>query len=146
MLMILYLDLLMSFCASNVLRLTGINSAWEWWGDLNFFLVKLKKGIKELSSHNPTIQKSSSRDLASKIQRHIHCLWVHLSNLRKKEVWKGRWEKYWCMIGCLFYLTTSMLDIILSVRISTSCPKFSHLNVVKQIFKYLKGTIGLGFW
>jgi len=41
------------------------------------------------------------------------------------------------MIGSLLYLTTNRPDI-------QSCPKESHLIMVKHIIRYLKGTIGMG--
>ncbi|XP_059638597.1 secreted RxLR effector protein 161-like [Cornus florida] len=58
-------------------------------------------------------------------------------------------KKYRGMIGSLLYLTTSRPDIMFSVCLCArfqSCPKESHLNAVKRIFKYLNGTINLGLW
>jgi len=56
-------------------------------------------------------------------------------------------SRYRGMIGSLLYLTTSRLDIILSVYLCAryqSNPKESHLVVVKRIIKYLKGTTNVG--
>ena len=53
------------------------------------------------------------------------------------------------MIGSLLYLTASRLNIMFNVCICSrfqSCPKESHLITVKQIFRYLLGTIDLGLW
>ena len=53
------------------------------------------------------------------------------------------------MIGSLFYLTASRLDIMFSVWLCVrfwSCPKEYHLLAVKGIFHYLSGTINLGLW
>jgi hypothetical protein len=53
------------------------------------------------------------------------------------------------MIGSLLYLTASRPDIMFSVCLCArfqSCPKESHLIAVKQIFRYLLGTIDLGLW
>ena len=52
------------------------------------------------------------------------------------------------MIGSLLYLTVSRPDIMYSVRCDKfqSCPKESHLSVVKRILRYLKGTIDIGLW
>ena len=53
------------------------------------------------------------------------------------------------MIGSLLYLTTSRPDIMFSTCLYArfqANPKESHLIVVKQIFKYLKGTPNLGIW
>nr|GEV12548.1 hypothetical protein [Tanacetum cinerariifolium] len=56
---------------------------------------------------------------------------------------------YRSMIGSLMYLTTSRLDIMFVVcacsRFSVT-PKLSHLQAVKQIFRYLKGQPKLGLW
>ena len=53
------------------------------------------------------------------------------------------------MIGSLLYLTASRPDIMYSVCLCArfqACPKESHLNAVKRIFRYLKGTIDIGLW
>ncbi|XP_077230949.1 secreted RxLR effector protein 161-like [Tasmannia lanceolata] len=58
-------------------------------------------------------------------------------------------KKYRGMIGSLLYLTASRPDIMFSVYL---CARFqsdsreSHLLSVKRIFKYLRGTSGLGLW
>ena len=51
------------------------------------------------------------------------------------------------MIGSLLYLTASRPDIMFSVCMCAryqSNPKESHLNTVKRIFRYLKGSQNLG--
>ncbi|KAJ3673013.1 hypothetical protein LUZ60_006387 [Juncus effusus] len=53
------------------------------------------------------------------------------------------------MIGSLLYLTASSPDIMFAVCLCArfqANPKVSHLNAVKRIFKYLKGTLNLGLW
>ncbi|XP_049373032.1 secreted RxLR effector protein 161-like [Solanum verrucosum] len=53
------------------------------------------------------------------------------------------------MIGSLLYLTANRPNIVFSVglcaRFQTS-PKESHLQAVKRILRYLKGTTDLGLW
>ncbi|GJS03423.1 retrovirus-related pol polyprotein from transposon TNT 1-94 [Tanacetum coccineum] len=53
------------------------------------------------------------------------------------------------MIGSLMYLTSSRPDLIfvvcLCVRYQAK-PTKKHLNAVKRIFRYLKGTINMGLW
>ncbi|GJY06047.1 ribonuclease H-like domain, reverse transcriptase, RNA-dependent DNA polymerase [Tanacetum coccineum] len=53
------------------------------------------------------------------------------------------------MIGSLMYLTASRPDIMFAVcacaRFQVT-PKTSHFNVVKRIFRYLKGQPKLGLW
>ncbi|GKA09535.1 hypothetical protein Tco_0688866 [Tanacetum coccineum] len=53
------------------------------------------------------------------------------------------------MIGSLLYLTKSRLDIMFSVCLCArfqEAPKFSHLEAVKRILRYIKGTMHLGLW
>ncbi|GJX71411.1 retrovirus-related pol polyprotein from transposon TNT 1-94 [Tanacetum coccineum] len=57
--------------------------------------------------------------------------------------------KYRGMIGSLLYLTASRSDIMFSVCL---CARFqealktSHIEAVKRIFRYIKGTSHLGLW
>jgi len=56
---------------------------------------------------------------------------------------------YHIMVDSLLYLTASRLDIIFSICLSARfqcCPIKSHLIMVKCIFRYLKGTIGISLW
>ncbi|GKE51970.1 retrovirus-related pol polyprotein from transposon TNT 1-94 [Tanacetum coccineum] len=53
------------------------------------------------------------------------------------------------MIGSLMYLTSSRPDLIYVVCLCAryqAKPTEKHLNVVKWIFRYLKGTINMGLW
>ena len=53
------------------------------------------------------------------------------------------------MIGSLLYVTASMPDVNQVVGMVSrfqSAPKENHVQVVKRIFRYLKGTINLGLW
>ncbi|XP_069148329.1 secreted RxLR effector protein 161-like [Solanum lycopersicum] len=53
------------------------------------------------------------------------------------------------MIGSLLYLIESRPDIMFSVGLCArfqSCPKESHLKVVKRILRYLKGSVNLVLW
>ncbi|GJT65600.1 hypothetical protein Tco_1017080 [Tanacetum coccineum] len=58
-------------------------------------------------------------------------------------------SKYRGMIGSLLYLTASRLDIMFSVCL---CARFqenlktTYLEVVKRIFRYIRGTSHLGLW
>ncbi|GJS32188.1 zf-CCHC domain-containing protein [Tanacetum coccineum] len=55
--------------------------------------------------------------------------------------------KYHGMIGSLLYLTASQPDIMFSVCLWAhfqEVPKTSHLEAVKRIFRYIKGTTHLG--
>ncbi|GJZ19903.1 hypothetical protein Tco_0556493 [Tanacetum coccineum] len=57
--------------------------------------------------------------------------------------------KYRGMIGSFLYLTASRPDIMFSVCLCArfqEAPKTSHLEAVKHIFLYIKGTMHLGLW
>ncbi|GKA09094.1 retrovirus-related pol polyprotein from transposon TNT 1-94 [Tanacetum coccineum] len=57
--------------------------------------------------------------------------------------------KYRGMIGSLLYLTANRPDIMFSVCLCARLqedPKTSHLEAVKRIFRYIKGTTHLGLW
>nr|GEX32454.1 retrovirus-related Pol polyprotein from transposon TNT 1-94 [Tanacetum cinerariifolium] len=57
--------------------------------------------------------------------------------------------KYRGMIGSLVYVTASWPDIMFSVCLCArfqEAPKTSHLEAVKRIFRYIKGTTHLGLW
>ncbi|GJW80466.1 retrovirus-related pol polyprotein from transposon TNT 1-94 [Tanacetum coccineum] len=56
---------------------------------------------------------------------------------------------YCGMIGSLIYLTSSGPDLIYAVCLCAryqAKPTKKHLNEVKRIFRYLKGTINMGLW
>ncbi|GKA90549.1 hypothetical protein Tco_0812419 [Tanacetum coccineum] len=56
---------------------------------------------------------------------------------------------YHGMIGSLMYLTSSRPDLIYAVYLCARYQEKStekHLNAVKRIFRYLKGTINMGLW
>ncbi|GJT56421.1 retrovirus-related pol polyprotein from transposon TNT 1-94, partial [Tanacetum coccineum] len=57
--------------------------------------------------------------------------------------------RYRSMIGSLMYLTSSRQDIVQAVCYCAryqARPTKKHLNEVKRIFRYLKGTINMGLW
>jgi hypothetical protein len=56
---------------------------------------------------------------------------------------------YRSVIGSLLYATTIRLDIMQVVGLVTrfqSAPKETHMNTVKRIFRYLKGTLDFLLW
>ncbi|GJX14748.1 hypothetical protein Tco_0206506 [Tanacetum coccineum] len=58
-------------------------------------------------------------------------------------------SKYRGMIGSLLYLTASRPDIMFSVCLCARFqenPKTTHLEAVKHIFRYVRGTTHLGLW
>jgi hypothetical protein len=75
----------------------------------------------------------------------INTLMVRGCKLRKMdESSKENQTLYRSMIGSLLYVTASRLDIMQevgSVARFQSTPKETHVQAVKRIFKYLKGTL-----
>nr|GEW76695.1 hypothetical protein [Tanacetum cinerariifolium] len=69
--------------------------------------------------------------------------------MKDKECESVDSTRYRGMIGSSLYLTISRLDIRFSVCLCERFqddPKTSHLEVVKCIFRYIKGTTHLGLW
>ncbi|XP_059073099.1 secreted RxLR effector protein 161-like [Cryptomeria japonica] len=57
--------------------------------------------------------------------------------------------KYRSMIGNLLYVTTTRLDIMQAVGFVArfqATTKETHVQAIKSIFKYLKGTMDFGLW
>ncbi|GJU55173.1 hypothetical protein Tco_1228887 [Tanacetum coccineum] len=53
------------------------------------------------------------------------------------------------MVGSLMYLTASRPDLVFAVCICAryqAKPTKNHLEAIKRIFRYLKGTINMGLW
>ncbi|GJY04124.1 hypothetical protein Tco_0370064 [Tanacetum coccineum] len=69
--------------------------------------------------------------------------------MKDKECESVDSTKYRGMIGCLLYLTASRPDIMFNVSLCArfqEATKTSHLEAVKRIFRYIKGTTHLGLW
>ena len=120
-------------------------------GELNFFLGLQIKQLKERTFIN---QAKYIRDLLKKFNlEEVKAKNTPMSSSIKLDMdEKGKSVdqiKYRGMIGSLLYLTASRPDIMYSVCLCArfqECPKESHLNAVKRIFRYLKGTIDIGLW
>ena len=118
-------------------------------GELNFFLGLQIKQLKESTFIN---RAKYIRDLLKKYNLEYVKAKITLmgSSIKLDMDETGKpvdQTKYRGMIGFLLYLTASRPDIMYSVCLCArfqACPKESHLNVVKRIFRYLKGTIDIG--
>ena len=119
--------------------------------ELNFFLGLQIKQLKEGTFIN---QAKYIRDLLKKFNlEEVKAKNTPMGSSIKLDMdEKGKsvdQTKYRGMIGSLLYLTASRPDIMYSVCLCArfqACPKESHLNAVKRIFRYLKGTIDIGLW
>ena len=120
-------------------------------GELNFFLGLQIKQLKEGTFIN---HAKYIRDLLKRFNmEEAKTMKTPMSSsikLDKDE--KGKSidsTMYRGMLGSLLYLTASRLDIMYSVCLYArfqSCHKESHLSVIKQILRYLKGTMDIGLW
>ncbi|RVW63069.1 Retrovirus-related Pol polyprotein from transposon RE1 [Vitis vinifera] len=120
-------------------------------GELNFFLGLQIKQLKEGTFIN---QAKYIRDLLKRFNmEEAKTMKTPMSSSIKLDMdEKGKLVNstmYRGMIGSLLYLTASRPDIMYSVCLCArfqSCPKESHLSAVKQILRYLKGTMDISLW
>ena len=118
-------------------------------GELNFFLGLQIKQLKEGTFIN---QAKYIRDLLKNFNlEEVKAKNTPMGSSIKLDMdEKGKsvdQTKYRGMIGSLLYLTASRPDIMCSVCLCArfqACPKESHLNAVKRIFRHLKGIIDIG--
>ena len=117
---------------------------------LNFFLALQIKQLKVGTFINQT---KYIRDLPKKLNlEEVKAKSTPMGSSIKLDMdEKGKpidQSKYRGMIGSLLSLTASRPDIMYSVCLCPrfqACSKESHLNVVKKIFRYFKGTIDIVF-
>ncbi|GJU55313.1 retrovirus-related pol polyprotein from transposon TNT 1-94 [Tanacetum coccineum] len=101
-------------------------------GELNFFLGLQIKQMEDEDSKPMKTPMSSN----TKLTKDEECESVNSI-------------KYRGMIGSLLYLMARRPDIMYSVCLCAhfqEAPKTSHLEAVKRIFRYIKGTTHLGLW
>lgn len=122
-----------------------------WWDKcLSFWVYKYLKIPMAFSSINPNMQMKSWRNLDSNLVTLLILPWLKDQNLKKDDVGTQVDQTlYRSMIGSLMYLTASRPDLLFAVCICAcyqSKPTKKHLEAVKRVFRYLKGTIHLGLW
>nr|GEU37714.1 hypothetical protein [Tanacetum cinerariifolium] len=120
-------------------------------GELNFFLGLQIKQLKDIIFFNQSkyvkemLKKFGLED--SKPIKTPMASETKLTRVKDDEPIDD--TKYHVMIGSLLYLTASRPDIMFSVCLCArfqEAPKTSHLEVVKRIFRYIKGTSHLRLW
>ena len=120
-------------------------------GELNYFLGLQ---IKQMKEGTLLTQSKYTQDLIKRFNMHETkdqpTLMSTSIKIDKDEGGKSVDTKlYRSMIGALLYLTASRPDILFSVCMCArfqANPKESHLNAVKRILRYLKGTPNVGLW
>ncbi|XP_038989467.1 uncharacterized protein LOC120113034, partial [Phoenix dactylifera] len=120
-------------------------------GELNFFLgLQIKQSEEGIFISQSKYVKEMLEKFKMKDAKEISTPMGSSCKLDKDE--KGKsidCKLYRGMIGSLLYLTTSRPDILFSVCMCAryqACPKESHLQAVKRIFRYLVGTSNVGLW
>lgn len=120
-------------------------------GELNFFLglqiKQLEDGIFfNQSKYIKDMLKKFGLEDSKPIKTHMS---TETKLTKDEESESVDSTKYRGMIGSLLYLTASRPDIMFSVCLCARFqedPKTTHLEAVKRIFRYIKGTTHLGLW
>ncbi|GJS09671.1 retrovirus-related pol polyprotein from transposon TNT 1-94 [Tanacetum coccineum] len=120
-------------------------------GELNFFLgLQIKQMEDGIFFNQSKYIKEMLRKFGLEDSKPIKTPMSSDTKLTKDEECESvDSTKYRGMIGSLLYLTISRPDIMFSVCLCArfqEAPKTSHLQAVKRIFRYIKGTMHLGLW
>ncbi|GJT18525.1 retrovirus-related pol polyprotein from transposon TNT 1-94 [Tanacetum coccineum] len=120
-------------------------------GELNFFLgLQIKQMEDGIFFNQYKYIKEMLKKFGLEDSKPIKTLMYSDTKLTKDEEYESiDSTKYQGMIGSLLYLTASRPDIMFSVCLYSrfqEAPKTSHLEAVKRIFRYIKGTMHLGLW
>ncbi|GJY97685.1 retrovirus-related pol polyprotein from transposon TNT 1-94 [Tanacetum coccineum] len=120
-------------------------------GELNFFLgLQIKQFEDGIFFNQSKYVKEMLKKFGLETAKPIKTPLSSETKLTRDE--KGQPiddTKYCGMIGSLLYLTASRPDIMFSVCLCArfqEAPKTSHLEAIKRIFRYIKGTSHLSLW
>ncbi|GKB93969.1 retrovirus-related pol polyprotein from transposon TNT 1-94 [Tanacetum coccineum] len=120
-------------------------------GELNFFLgLQIKQMEDGIFFNQSKYIKEMLKKFGLEESKPMKTLMSSDTKLTKDEEYESvDSTKYRGMIGSLLYLTASRPDIMFSVCLCArfqEAPKTSHLEAVKRIFRYIKGTTHVGLW
>ncbi|GJW05027.1 retrovirus-related pol polyprotein from transposon TNT 1-94 [Tanacetum coccineum] len=120
-------------------------------GELNFFLgLQIKQMEDGIFFNQSKYIKEMLKKFSLEDSKPMKIPMSSDTKLTKDEECKSvNSTKYRGMIGSLLYLMASRPDIMFSVCLCArfqEAPKTSHLEAVKRIFRYIKGTTHLGLW
>ena len=120
-------------------------------GELNFFLgLQIKQMEDGIFFNQSKYIKEMLKKFGLEESKPMKTPMSSDTKLTKEEACESvDSTKYRGMIGSLLYLTASRPDIMFSVCLCARFqedPKTSHLEAVKRIFRYIKGTTHLGLW
>ncbi|GJQ90597.1 retrovirus-related pol polyprotein from transposon TNT 1-94 [Tanacetum coccineum] len=130
-----------------------INEEFEMsmMGELNFFLrLQIKQMEDGIFFNQSKYIKEMLKKFGLKESKPMKTPMSSDTKLMKDEECESvDSTKYRGIIGSLLYLMASRPDIMFSVCLCArfqEAPKTSHLEAVKRIFRYIKGTTHLGLW
>ncbi|GJU70119.1 retrovirus-related pol polyprotein from transposon TNT 1-94, partial [Tanacetum coccineum] len=120
-------------------------------GELNFFLgLQIKQLEDKIFFNQSKYVKEMLKKFGLEDSKPIKTPMASETKLTRDEDGEPIDDtKYRGMIGSLLYLMASRPDIMFSVCLCArfqEAPKTSHLEAVKRIFRYIKGTSHLGLW
>nr|GEX98800.1 retrovirus-related Pol polyprotein from transposon TNT 1-94 [Tanacetum cinerariifolium] len=120
-------------------------------GELNFFLgLQIKKLEDDIFFNQYKYIKEMLKKFGLEDSKPIKTPMSSETKLTRDEDGESVDDtKYRGMIGSFLYLTASRPDIMVSVFLCAHFqedPKSSHLEAVKRIIRYTKGTTHLGLW
>ncbi|GKB57498.1 retrovirus-related pol polyprotein from transposon TNT 1-94 [Tanacetum coccineum] len=120
-------------------------------GERNFFLgLQIKQMEDDIFFNQSKYNKEMLKKFGLEDSKPMKTLMSSDTKLMKDEECESvdsTW--YRVMIGSLLYLMASRPDIMFSVCLCARFqedPKTSHIEAVKCIFRYIKGTTHLGLW
>ncbi|KAG7547174.1 Zinc finger CCHC-type [Arabidopsis suecica] len=120
-------------------------------GELNYFLgLQITQSAEGIFISQSTYAKNLIKRFDMQTSKTARTPLSTASKLTKDEAGQAVDQKlYRAMIGSLLYLTASRPDLCYSVGLCAryqACPRVSHLNAVKRIIKYVKGTVEYGLF
>ncbi|GJY95950.1 retrovirus-related pol polyprotein from transposon TNT 1-94 [Tanacetum coccineum] len=119
-------------------------------GELNFFLgLQIKQMEDEIFFNQSKYIKEMLKKFGLEESKPVKTPMSSDTKLTKDEECESvDSTKYRGMIRSLLYLMASRPDIMFNVCLCArfQAPKTSHLEAVKRIFRYIKGTTHLGLW
>nr|GEX48539.1 copia protein [Tanacetum cinerariifolium] len=126
-------------------------SEMSMMGNLNFFLgLQLKQMEDEIFFNQSKYIKEMLKKFGLEDSKSTKTpMSTEIKLTKDDEANSVDSSKYQGMIGSLLYLTTSRPDIMFSVCLCARFhenPKTTHLETVKRIFRYIRGTIHLELW
>jgi hypothetical protein len=120
-------------------------------GELSFFLgLQISQSDKGIFISQTKYVKEMLKKFIMEDCTPVNTPMVTSCKLRKNdESPEANQTLYRSMIGSLLYVTTSRPNIMQAIGLVArfqDAPKETHVQVVKRIFKYLKGTLDFGLW